>query len=84
MDAFRALGLLGIADPLLFRNALRATLTNQNDATGRTERIALYTTMLNDGTLFYLLGVAPDEEYGSYDSVFNRIADSLQFTPSLH
>ena len=66
------------------RNALHATLTNQNDATGRSERIALYTTMLSDGTLFYMLGVAPDEEYGSYDSVFNRIADSLQFTPSLH
>ena len=29
MDAFRALGLLGIADPLLFRNALRTTLVKR-------------------------------------------------------
>jgi len=61
------------------RDGLRALLTNQNDATGRTERIALYTTMLADGTLFYMIGVAPDDEYGSYDQVFNRIAGSLQF-----
>lgn len=64
------------------RNGLHATLSNQNEATGRTERIALYTTILNDGTLFYLLGVAPDDEYGNYDQVFNRIADSLRFTDS--
>jgi Peptidase family M48 len=64
------------------RNGLHATLSNQNDATGRTERIALYTTMLNDGTLFYLLGVAPDDEYGNYDQVFNRIADSVRFIES--
>jgi uncharacterized protein with von Willebrand factor type A (vWA) domain len=29
MDAFRALGLLGVADPLLFRNALRTTLVKR-------------------------------------------------------
>jgi hypothetical protein len=66
------------------REGLHATLTNRNDATGRTERIALYTTLLSDGTLFYLLGVAPDDEYGTYASVFNRIADSLQFSESVH
>jgi len=64
------------------RNGLRAVLTNQNDATGRTERIALFTTLLNDNTLFYLIGVAPDDEYGNYDSVFSRIAGSLRFTQS--
>src|SRR5262245_6915084 len=69
-------------DTLGGRDGLHATLSNQNDATGRTERIALYTTMLDDGTLFYLLGVAPDDEYGNYASVFNRIADSLQFRQS--
>ena len=66
-------------DTLGGRDGLHLTLSNRNDATGRTERIALYTTMLDDGTLFYLLGVAPDDEYGNYASVFNRIADSLQF-----
>ena len=54
-------------------------MTNQNEATGRPENLALYTTILNDGTLFYLIGVAPDNEYGNYDSVFDRVAGSVQF-----
>jgi len=61
------------------RQGLRTMLTNQNDVTGRPERIALYTTTLNDGTLFYLIGVAPDQEFGVYDDVFDRVAGSLQF-----
>ena len=61
------------------RRGLRALLSNQNDATGRPERIALYTTTLDDGTLFYLIGVAPDQEFGVYDDVFDRVAGSLQF-----
>jgi hypothetical protein len=66
-------------DSLGGRSGLRTMLSNQNDATGRPERVALYTTTLDDGTLFYLLGVAPENEYGTYDDVFDRVADSLQF-----
>jgi Zn-dependent protease with chaperone function len=61
------------------REGLRTILTNQNEVTGRTERIGLFTTLLGDGTLFYLIGVAPDTEFGVYEQVFNRIAGSLQF-----
>ena len=61
------------------RRGLRTLLSNQNDVTGRPERIALYTTTLDDGTLFYLIGVAPDQEFGVYDDVFDRVAGSLQF-----
>jgi hypothetical protein len=61
------------------RQGLRTILTNQNDVTGRPERIALYTNLLNDGTLFYMIGVAPENEFGEYDRVFNRVAGSLQF-----
>ena len=64
------------------RRGLRTLLANQNDVTGRPERIALYTTTLDDGTLFYLIGVAPDNEYGAYDDVFDRVAESLQFARS--
>jgi peptidase M48-like protein len=66
------------------RRALRTTLSNQNEVTGRPERIALYTTLLDDGSLFYLLGVAPDNEFGTYDDVFNRVAESLQFASEQH
>jgi hypothetical protein len=62
------------------RAGLRMLLSNQNEVTGRTERIAIFTTLLNDGTLFYLIGVAPDNEFNTYDPVFNRVASSVQFT----
>jgi hypothetical protein len=61
------------------RQGVRTLLSNQNDVTGRAERIALYTTFFDDGTLFYLIGVAPDNEYGAYDNVFDKVAGSLQF-----
>jgi hypothetical protein len=61
------------------RQGIRTELTNQNEVTGRTERLELDTALLNDGTLFYLIGVAPDNEFGNYDDVFARIVRSLQF-----
>lgn len=61
------------------RQGLRTVLSNQNEVTSRPERVALYTTLLDDGTLFYLIGVAPDNEFNNYDQVFNRVAGSLQF-----
>ena len=61
------------------RQGLRTVLSNQNDVTGRPERVALYTMLLDDGTLFYMIGVAPDNEFNSYDQVFNRVAGSVQF-----
>jgi hypothetical protein len=48
--------------------------------TGRTERIELFTTLLSDGTLFYIIGVAPDNEFGAYQQVFSRVAGSIQFS----
>jgi beta-barrel assembly-enhancing protease len=62
------------------RSALRTSLANQNDATGRSERIDLFTKLLDDGTLFFVIGVAPDNEYSAYQQVFNRIASSIKFT----
>jgi hypothetical protein len=32
-----------------------------------------------DGTLFYMIGVAPDAEFGSYEPVFRKAASSVQF-----
>jgi hypothetical protein len=55
-------------------------LGNVSDATGRPERIDLYTTTLQDGTLFYLIGVAPDSEFASYEPVFRKVASSVQLS----
>lgn len=61
------------------RNGIRTRLSNVSDVTGRNERIDLFTTLLSDGTLFYLIGVAPDNEFGAYEPVFSRVASSVQF-----
>jgi Zn-dependent protease with chaperone function len=62
------------------RTALRTQLANISEATGSRERIMLYTTQMRDGTLFYLLGVAPESEWNAYQPVINRVASSVKFT----
>jgi Zn-dependent protease with chaperone function len=61
------------------RSGLRTMLTNVSDVTGRNERIELFTTLLQDGTLFYLIGVAPDDEFNTYQPVFRKVANSVRF-----
>jgi len=61
------------------RSGLRTQLTNVSDATGKNERIDLFTALLQDGTLFYLIGVAPDGEFNAYEPVFRKVAGSVQF-----
>jgi predicted Zn-dependent protease len=60
------------------RQALRTTLTNVNEVTRQQETIQLVTTELPNGDLFYALGVAPTNAYGSYRGVFNRIIASIR------
>lgn len=61
------------------REGLVTTLSNVSEATGGPERIALFTTQMQDGTLFYLIGVSPANDFGQYEPVFRRVASSLQF-----
>lgn len=60
------------------RSGLRTVVANDSDNTGR-ERLAVYTTEMADGTLFYMIGVAPENEYGTYDRIFAQIASSVRF-----
>jgi Zn-dependent protease with chaperone function len=60
------------------RSGLATVLTNVSDATGQPERIALYTTQMNDGRLFFVVGVAPAREFSTYRQIFNRSVQSLQ------
>lgn len=62
------------------RNGLVTTLSNVSEATGAPERIELFTTQMADGSLFYLIGVAPQNDFPQYEPVFRRVAGSLQFT----
>jgi len=60
------------------RNGLATVLTNVSDVTREQERIALYTTQLSDGSVFFVVGVAPSREFNAYRQVFNRSVQSLQ------
>ncbi len=62
------------------RNGLATILTNVSEVTNQQERIALYTTLLADGSLFYVAGVAPNDEFSGYQSVFNQVVRSIQLT----
>ncbi len=61
------------------RPALRTVVANNADTTGR-ERLAIYTTQMSDGSLFYVIGVAPENEYSEYANVFQRVVSSIRFT----
>jgi Zn-dependent protease with chaperone function len=60
------------------RPGLATMLTNVSDVTREQERIALYTTQMNDGSVFFVVGVAPSREFNAYRQIFNRSVQSLQ------
>jgi predicted Zn-dependent protease len=59
------------------RNALLATLSNTNEATGRPENIRLITTQLRNGQLFYMIAVSPQNER-NFDSAFQNVFRSVR------
>jgi hypothetical protein len=62
------------------RQALHAALSNVSDATGGQEVVDLYTTLLSDGSLFYVIGVSPRQEFNAYSPVFRKVVNSIQLT----
>jgi predicted Zn-dependent protease len=60
------------------RQGLHTVLSNVSDATGGQEVIDVYTTLLSDGSLLYVLGVAPREEFNAYSPVFRKVVGSIQ------
>jgi beta-barrel assembly-enhancing protease len=60
------------------RRGLRTVLSNTSEATNRPESIAVFTTQLRNGNLFYAIGVAPADTFASYRGLFDRIASSVQ------
>ena len=60
------------------RPGLRTVLTNSQSATGQPESIAVFTTQLRDGNLFYAVAVAPQTDFGSYRAIFDKVIRSIQ------
>jgi hypothetical protein len=60
------------------RPGLRTILSSVSEATGDPERIEIFTTLLGDGTLFYVLAVAPRNCVSDYVVTFRRVMGSIQ------
>jgi Zn-dependent protease with chaperone function len=52
------------------REGLSVLLSNVSDITHKPENVTIYTAMLRNGDLFYLVAVAPQDEYQNYQSTF--------------
>jgi hypothetical protein len=60
------------------REAIRVAFTNYSDVTGRTEYVIVYTTLIGNGELFYMVAVAPQDEYRYYERAFQNVLSSIQ------
>jgi hypothetical protein len=61
------------------RQGLHTLASNVSEATGGQEVIDIYTTQMSDGSLFYVFGVAPREDYNLYANAFRNVVRSIQF-----
>jgi hypothetical protein len=64
------------------RQGLTTTLSNVSDATGQAEAINVSTVQLRDGSVLFMIGVAPVVEARSYLNTFGRVRQSVQLADS--
>jgi hypothetical protein len=64
------------------RQGLTTTLSNVSDVTGETEAVNVSTTQLRDGSVLFVIGVAPADEARVYLNTFNRVRQGLQIRDS--
>lgn len=74
----------GSRQPLRYRNvtiadrpAIRTVLTTVSEATNQPEQIEVYTTLLRNGTVLYLLAVTPRDRASEYIDTFQRVVGSI-------
>lgn len=60
------------------RRAYATRLSGRSPVTGRTEYALIYTTRLRNGNLFYVVGVAPQNESYRYNRAFNNLVRSVR------
>jgi beta-barrel assembly-enhancing protease len=60
------------------RQGLVTQLSNTSEVTNQPEFVQLTTTYLRDGSVLYMIGVAPQNEASTYNNAFNRVRSSLQ------
>jgi hypothetical protein len=60
------------------RQGLTTNLSNVSEVTGERETVNLSTVQLSDGSLLFMIGVAPQDEARTYMNTFNRVRQSIQ------
>ena len=60
------------------RDGLSIVLSNMSEATGQTELVTIYTTLLRNGNLLYVIAVAPERDYRNYQRTFQNVVRSLE------
>ena len=60
------------------RQGLTTTLSNVSEVTGGSEAVNVSTVQLRDGSVLFMIGVAPADQARTYLTTFNRIRQNLQ------
>jgi hypothetical protein len=60
------------------REAYATVVAGPSAVTGVTEIDVIYTTATSDGRLFYLITMAPEDEFQSYQATFKRLIESVR------
>lgn len=60
------------------RQGLTTTLSNVSEVTGENEAVNVATAQLSDGSVLFLIGVAPTSEARTYMNTFSRIRQNVE------
>jgi hypothetical protein len=60
------------------REAYATVVAGPSAVTGVTEIDVIYTSATSDGRLFYLITMAPEDEFGAYQATFKQIIESVR------
>jgi Zn-dependent protease with chaperone function len=60
------------------RQGITTTLSNVSDVTGEREAVNVSTVQLQDGSMLFLIGVAPADESRTYLNTFGRVRESIR------
>jgi hypothetical protein len=64
------------------REGLTSLVSNVSEATGTPETIEIFTAVMRNGNLLYVLGVVPADSFNDYQPAFGRVVQSIQLSDS--
>jgi hypothetical protein len=59
------------------RPGIHAVLTTLSAVTGEPQRVEVSTTLLRDGTLFYVMAISPADGAAAYAATFRHVVESI-------